>query len=613
MAIAFLVIGLLLLLAGLYFLIKTEVVFVKDRLNNALTKKDLYTYGASVLAISLAGFFLMLSLFLAHPEWQANNDVPYGKAFSLALVGAFLFAMSNCTLWSGFIFHYYKKNQEAKQRKLFSYFLFASIPVVLLSFLMWTEGLGDYMVYPLVNGFSITGSGWIWTTGFEAGNYKPLHIAFYGLIILFGVLVCYWVCDHRFYQEFHKHGILDTVVLVAFPSGVIGARIWYVVGNWSREGFDKDFSKVFQIWNGGLTIIGGALGGVIAGLLFLLIARKYVNPRWAMDVCVPSILLAQAIGRWGNFFNVEVYGNAVESSGGWQLLPNWLLLQMNCSTNGTYLPAGQIHVPLFLIEGLLNVAGYFVIAYGIRHAFHKWLSRGDLAGCYFVWYGLFRMILEPLRDTNFNMGTDNEWSVWGSLGYILIGLSIILFDHLLDFEECTHDRHYLVPGLAGCFAFVALFMPFFNGIKGIGTGYLNGAYTSVSESYWGFALIFGDGSCFRFNWGLFIAYFLLLAGFVSYILLAHLAEKAPYRQKQALYLSVNLGLLLAGLLFFLAKNLTGLTDGTAAFGGMNAASVSYNLSSGFLLTGYFAFLAAFIGCIPLIVNRMPHEGVRANA
>jgi hypothetical protein len=100
---------------------------------------------------------------------------------------------------------------------------------------MWSEGFAPYLSYPLINGFSITGSGWIWTTSADIANYKPLHIAFYGIIMLFGVCVSYWVCDHKFYQEFHKHGILDTLVIIAFPAGVIGARIWYVVGNWNRE------------------------------------------------------------------------------------------------------------------------------------------------------------------------------------------------------------------------------------------------------------------------------------------------------------------------------------------------------------------------------------------
>jgi hypothetical protein len=145
MAIAFLVIGLLLLLASGHLFSHQNGGRFRQRIDSITLsrKRDLYTYGASVLAISLAGFFLMLSLFLAHPEWQANNDVPYAKAFSARRlsrgIGAFLFAMSNCTLWSGFIFHYYKKNQEAKQRKLFSYFLLClDIPFRLAFFLMWT-------------------------------------------------------------------------------------------------------------------------------------------------------------------------------------------------------------------------------------------------------------------------------------------------------------------------------------------------------------------------------------------------------------------------------------------------------------------------------------------
>jgi phosphatidylglycerol:prolipoprotein diacylglycerol transferase len=81
--------------------------------------------------------------------------------------------------------------------------------------------------------------------------------------------------------------------------------------------------------------------------------------------------LAQAIGRWGNFFNSEVYGTTTAYTSGWSWLPNWVLLQMNTNNGGGYLGAGQIHVPLFLVESLLNIAGYFLIVYGVGKGLKK--------------------------------------------------------------------------------------------------------------------------------------------------------------------------------------------------------------------------------------------------
>ena len=110
-----------------------------------------------------------------------------------------------------------------------------------------------------------------------------------------------------------------------------------------------------SIWDGGLTILGGAFGGILAGVLFMLLARKWVDIRFAMDTIVPTILLGQAIGRWGNFFNSEVYGQTVALNSGWNWLPGVISGQM-----GWDCAEGMIHVPLFLIESMLNIAGYFL-------------------------------------------------------------------------------------------------------------------------------------------------------------------------------------------------------------------------------------------------------------
>ena len=335
MNIVVLVIALLLALGGVGYLIYFLRDFIQNPTESAFSKKQVVLYSTCLGAIAFGFALLMLALFLFHPEWKATTsyganlfagkEIHYPYQIAFALIGMAFFALTSALLWSSFVVHYYKTKMKDPQKKVFSYLLWGDIPFALLFFLMWAEGLAPYLSYPLINGFSMTGNDWIWTRSSDIGNYQPLHIAFYGIIILFGVCVAYWISDHKFYQEFHKHGILDTVVLVAFPAGVIGARIWYVVGNYEREFASQvakgDIGSLFRVWDGGLTILGGAFAGVLAGVLFLHYYRKYVNLRWAMDVCLPTILLAQAIGRWGNFFNSEVYGASVKLSGGWNWLP----------------------------------------------------------------------------------------------------------------------------------------------------------------------------------------------------------------------------------------------------------------------------------------------------
>lgn len=87
---------------------------------------------------------------------------------------------------------------------------------------------------------------------------KPV-IAFYALFILAGALLVLAICDHEFYKKYGRHGILEPIFYLAFPAGIVGARIWYVAGNWTRNGYNEDFLQVFRIWEGGLAIMGGAL------------------------------------------------------------------------------------------------------------------------------------------------------------------------------------------------------------------------------------------------------------------------------------------------------------------------------------------------------------------
>lgn len=593
-----LIFGILAFFGGLGFLVYHVRKFIKDPLTDTLKKKDLVSYFSLIGVVALGLALLTLALFLAHPEWAsktsysggvyAGESINWGANLALALVGSFFFALSGATLWSAFAIHYYKKKLVASMKALFTRLLFAAIPFFVLFFLMASEGIAPYLSYPLLNGFEFTSEGFKLTTAFDMGGYEGLHIAFYGIIMLFGVCVSYWVCDHKFYQEFHQHGILDNLVLVAFPAGVIGARIWYVVGNYDREFAGQDFWQMFKIWDGGLTILGGAAAGILAGYLFLKFRRKYVNIRWAFDVCVPSILLAQAIGRWGNFFNCEVYGRVASVSSGWQWLPNWIVLQMNCNSGGGYLSAGSINVPLYLVEGLLSLAGYFLIVYGVGKGLKKFTVKGDLAGCYFLWYGLVRVVMEPMRNAKFNMGADNAWSICNSLVYIAIGLALIMALHL-------HDRYLakrkVLPFvlISSVLMAIALAFPALTSLTASTGDPSSSNYKT--EVFTGFALLFGGKAP-----ALLAAYFLLAAAFALFLASALLLLLK--KEKAALF-ALGGGMILAGigaLMFLLGKNWT--TLGNL----LDIGEVTYSLSYGFVLAAVFALWSALVA-LSLILSK----------
>lgn len=337
----------------------------------------------------------------------------------MLIFGSYLFGTATTLLTSSFTLFYYCPNLDVKQRKVSRIVIFASIPFIVIGLWLLTDAFAPHIIYPLFNGISFT-RGLIRpnTTGDLGFNIK-----FYGILIVFGAGVAYVISDHYFYKEFGKHGIIDTLLVVAFPAGIIGARVWYCT-------VLEPGTNLFAIREGGLAIQGGALGGIVVGVAFMLIFRRYVNVRWAMDVIVPTILLAQMIGRWGNFFNVEVHGLASDMSN-WWFLPKIIANNMQYSSTASSLvgtdPA-QMYVPLFLIEGISNIIGYFLIRYGVGRGLKRWTAHGDQAMLYVIWYGLTRYLLEPLRSSSYEY--NNSWVT--AIVMIAIGVFGIIAFHVID-------------------------------------------------------------------------------------------------------------------------------------------------------------------------------------
>lgn len=392
---------------------------IKNPLENLNFKAQLKPIGYIGIAFVVGFIFLSIGCF------YFIKDVKWYE-YILGIVGGVLLSSSIYLFLTSFMIHYYRKDIPNKLDKILYITMLISIPVMIISLFIFLDGYAAHLIYPLSNGIN-----------FKEGLVNidsPVspNIAWYALCILAGAVFVYFLCDHKMYVQYGKHGLLESTFLVAFPAGIIGARIFYVIGNWNLEFVGQEWWKIFAIWEGGLTILGGAITGIVVGVAWFMWRNKGYNIFVAVDIIVPTILLAQAIGRWGNFFNCEVHGLEVsETYFSW--LPTIIFNNIHYSDAAGMAKDGMVFVPLFLIESTLNIIGYFIIAELFGRKLRKYTKLGDLAFGYIIWYGLIRGALEPLRYGAYNMGEDGFWSWIWSVSFVAIGMLLIAGNHLVRY------------------------------------------------------------------------------------------------------------------------------------------------------------------------------------
>ncbi len=223
-----------------------------------------------------------------------------------------------------------------------------------------------------------------------------MHI--YGLLIAGALAIAAWHCVREEKRlGFPKDTGLD-IVLYALPPALVFARLYYVAFTWDL--FKSRPGDIFKLWEGGLAIYGAVIGGAL-GVWFL--SRKRRIPFLQLsDVVAPALLLGQAIGRWGNFFNGEAFGYAVTDPA-WQFFP----FAVNI--------AGQWHLATFFYESVWNLAG-FIVLYKNRIRIEEKGRHGHVFSLYLIWYGAGRFVIEGMR-------TDSL--MWGSVR-VSQALSLIL-------------------------------------------------------------------------------------------------------------------------------------------------------------------------------------------
>lgn len=392
---------------------------------------------------------MMVTMFCSIYLWAKISPKPHEMVCTI--IGGLLFSVTALICLYSFILHYYVKptNKEIKLDKILFIILMVLFPLMFVFIFLLSEGFANYLVYPLPNGINFT-------QGFVTPTKGSANITFYALCILSGAVYVYLLCDHKFYIQYGKHGVLESTFFVAFPAGIIGARIFYVIGQFSSEFLprfqDGEWWSIFAIWEGGLTILGGAITGIAVGVAWFMWRNKGYNIFYCIDIIVPTILIAQAVGRWGNYFNCEVHGVLTDVEY-WKWLPTVIWKNMTYSSVNGFAPTGKMYVPLFLIEGIVNFLGYFVLAHLFGHPLRKYTEYGDLAFGYIIWYGLTRVFMEPLRDTAFNMGADGYWSWVWSMMFVLVGSLAIAGNHLIRYlinkkEALYSKKLYLISVIA---------------------------------------------------------------------------------------------------------------------------------------------------------------------
>ncbi len=234
----------------------------------------------------------------------------------------------------------------------------------------------------------------------------PLSVRWYGIIIMSAVVLAVWLGQREARRRGLDPEFMSELALWAVPIGFLGARLYEVfILQWPY--YSQHPADILAIWKGGLAIHGGVIAGVAAGIVFT-VRRGASVLEWG-DIIAPGILLAQALGRWGNFFNQEAYGDPAPA---WvmNLLPEFI-------REGMWIDGLYRH-PTFLYESLWNLAGGLFLVYLQKR---RRLPPGAVFFAYWIVYNAGRLVIESIRvDSSFTAGGLRVAQVM-SVALILVG------------------------------------------------------------------------------------------------------------------------------------------------------------------------------------------------
>jgi prolipoprotein diacylglyceryl transferase len=243
----------------------------------------------------------------------------------------------------------------------------------------------------------------------------PLRIHFYALFILTGIILALLLTESRLKARGVEAGVALDVSFWAIPFGILGARFFHVIthpNDYFYQG--ADLLAPFRIWEGGLAIYGAVMFGALGAYIG---ARKSgIRFTSYLDAVAPGILLAQAIGRWGNYFNQELFGQPTD-------LP-WGLVVTNPTTPiPKGLPDGVLFHPTFLYESIWSLVGVALLLAVDRRFNLRW---GRMIGLYLIYYSIGRVWVEAIRIDPSEIILGLRINIWSAIVGIVVGLAIMI-------------------------------------------------------------------------------------------------------------------------------------------------------------------------------------------
>lgn len=248
----------------------------------------------------------------------------------------------------------------------------------------------------------------------------PVTIHIYALCILMGIVLAVWITTTRWKKLGGNFDQVLDITLVSVPAGIIGARLYHIITTPERFfGPDGDWAEMFRIWNGGLGIWGGVLFGALAAWAWC--RHKHYPMALLADAIAPGLLVAQAVGRLGNWFNQELYGAPTTLPWGLKLnMEGTAIGHSEQCYDGATCPSGTLFHPTFLYEMIWNLIGAAIIVYIGSKAMKK-LKAGSLFAVYIMWYTLGRTWIESLRIDYAHEFLGVRINVWVSMAVFMLG------------------------------------------------------------------------------------------------------------------------------------------------------------------------------------------------
>ena len=256
----------------------------------------------------------------------------------------------------------------------------------------------------------------------------PVTVHYYALFILAGIVVATVVTAGRMKARGMEAGAAIDIAIWAVPFGIIGGRLFHVFTHASDYfGVGKDWTSMFKLWEGGLAIYGalifGALGAFIGSQVDIKVGNKVIIPSAGIrflsfaDALVPGLLAAQALGRFGNYFNVELFGEPTD-------LPWGLEVPYANQAYPIGLPDGVLFHPTFLYESLWSLLGIAVLLL-LESRFN--LRWGRMFGLYLIWYSTGRFFIEGIRLDPSDVYLGLRTNQWSAILAFLVGLGVLMY------------------------------------------------------------------------------------------------------------------------------------------------------------------------------------------